>query len=75
MLESIWTLLGNYGLDLTEIADAMASLFKVVEVVEADGSVTTTYEGSLAALADFPVIGEILKAFASLAPVAEETLA
>ena len=66
MLESIWTVLGNYGLDLSEIADAMSGLFAAV--VE-DGEVVG-YSGTLAALADVPVVGEILKAFASFAPSA-----
>lgn len=66
MLESIWTVLGNFGLDLSEIANAMANLFAAV--VDAETGEVVGYSGSLAALADVPVVGEILKAFASFAP-------
>lgn len=75
MLDSIWQLLANYGLDTEEIAGGIGSLFKIVEETDAEGKVTTTYEGSLAALADFPLIGMVLKAFASFAPAVEETVA
>lgn len=68
MLESIWQLLANFGLDIGEIADGINSLFQV----DAEGNVVG---GSLAALADFPIIGMILKAFASFAPVVGETVA
>lgn len=65
MLNSIWQLLANYGLDVKEIADAMGSLIK--PVLDADGNVVG-YEGTLAALVDFPVIGDIVKGFADFAP-------
>lgn len=65
MLDSIWQLLANFGLDVTEIADAMGSLIKV----DAEGNVS----GSLAALIDFPLVGIILNAFASFAPNVPET--
>ena len=65
MLNSIWQLLANYGLDTTEIADAIHSLIQ--PVVDEAGNVTG-YEGTLAALVDFPVIGSVLKGFADLAP-------
>ncbi len=65
MLDSIWQLLANFGLDTTEIANAMGELIKVDE----DGNVT----GSLAALIDFPIVGIILNAFASFAPSVPET--
>ncbi|MEE1503086.1 MAG: hypothetical protein UGF89_02430 [Acutalibacteraceae bacterium] len=68
MLESIWQLLANYGLDVGEIADGINSLFQV----DAEGNVVG---GSLAALADFPIIGMVLKAFASFAPAVGETVA
>ena len=68
MLESIWQLLANYGLDVSEIANGINSLFQV----DAEGNVVG---GSLAALADFPIIGMVLKAFASFAPAASETVA
>lgn len=65
MLDSIWQLLANFGLDVKEIADAMGSLIKV----DAEGNVS----GSLAALIDFPLVGIILNAFASFAPNVPET--
>ena len=68
MLDSIWQLLANYGLDTGEIAGGIGSLFQV----DAEGNVVG---GSLAALADFPIIGAVLKAFASFAPAVEETVA
>lgn len=65
MLDSIWQLLANFGLDVKEISDAMGSLIKV----DAEGNVS----GSLAALIDFPLVGAILNAFASFAPSVSET--
>lgn len=65
MLDSIWQLLANYGLDIEEIADAMGKLIKVVGV-DAEGN--PIYGGNLAALIDFPIIGTILKAFVSFTP-------
>ena len=65
MLNSIWQLLANYGLDTKEIADAMHSLIE--PVVDADGNVVG-YEGTLAAIIDFPIIGDVLKGFADFAP-------
>ena len=71
MLDSIWQLLANYGLDTKEIADSMATLIK--PVVDAEGNVVG-YEGTLAAIVDFPLIGSILKGFADFAPsIAEAT--
>ncbi len=75
MLESIWQLLANYGLDTKEIADGIGSLFSITTTTDADGNVVEVYGGSLAALADFPLIGMVLKAFASFAPAVEETIA
>ncbi|MBO5065556.1 MAG: hypothetical protein J6D06_05510 [Clostridia bacterium] len=65
MLDSIWQLLANYGLDVKEIADAIHSL--VAPVVDAEGNVVG-YEGTLASIVDFPVIGSVLKGFADFAP-------
>ena len=70
MLNSIWQLLANYGLDTKEIADAIHSLIE--PVVDAEG-VVVGYEGTLAAIADFPIIGDILKGFADFAPAIAET--
>lgn len=75
MLDSIWQLLANYGLDTKEIADAIHSLVK--PVVDAEGNVVG-YEGTLAAIVDFPIIGAVLKGFADFAPAvaeASETIA
>lgn len=65
MLDSIWQLLANFGLDTQEIADSIGELIKVDE----DGTVS----GSLAALIDFPIIGVILEAFVSFTPSVTET--
>ena len=70
MLESIWQLLANYGLDVKEIADAIHSLIE--PVVDAEGNVVG-YEGTLAAIVDFPIIGSVLKGFADFAPAVAET--
>ena len=75
MLDSIWQLLANYGLDTGEIADGIGSLFTVTETTGPDGETVTEYGGSLAALADFPIIGMVLQAFASFSPAVEETVA
>lgn len=77
MLDSIWALLGNYGLDLQEISTAIHSLFGTTPAVtDAEGNVIQEagYTGSLAALADFPLIGMILNLFAGFAPAVETTL-
>ena len=70
MLDSIWQLLANYGLDVKEIADAIHSLIE--PVVDAEGNVVG-YEGTLAAIVDFPLIGSVLKGFADFAPGIAET--
>ena len=62
MFESIWEVMANYGMDLTKIANFMAGIFAFDEE-------TGIATGTLAPLADFPVIGDILKAIAGLAPV------
>jgi len=75
MLDSIWQLLANYGLDIGEIADAIGSLFSITTTTDADGNPVEVYGGTLAALADFPIIGMVLRAFASFTPTIEETVA
>ena len=70
MLDSIWQLLANYGLDVKEIADAIHTLIE--PVVDAEGNVVG-YEGTLAAIVDFPIIGSVLKGFADFAPAIAET--
>ena len=75
MLDSIWQLLANYGLDTGDIADGIGSLFTVTETTDAEGNVVTEYGGTLGALADFPIIGMVLQAFASFTPSVEETIA
>lgn len=75
MLDSIWQLLANYGLDTGEIADGISSLFTVIETTDAEGNVVTEYGGTLGALAEFPLIGMVLQAFASFTPKVEETIA
>lgn len=75
MLDSIWQLLANYGLDVGEIAGGISSLFSITTTTDAEGNPVEVYGGSLAALADFPIIGAVLKAFASFTPNIEETIA
>ena len=75
MLDSIWQLLANYGLDTGEIADGIGSLITVTETTDADGNVVTEYGGTLGSLVDFPIIGSIIQIFASFAPAVEETVA
>ena len=70
MLNSIWQLLANYGLDTKEIADAIHSLIE--PVVDAEG-VVVGYEGTLGAIVDFQIIGSIIKGFADFAPAIAET--
>ena len=70
MLNSIWQLLANYGLDTKEIADAIHSLIE--PVVDAEGNVVG-YEGTLGAIVDFPIIGSVIKGFADFAPAIAET--
>ena len=65
MLDSVWQLLANFGLDTEEIATSLAELIKI----DAEGNAT----GSLAALVDFPIVGVLVKALASFAPVVPET--
>ncbi len=75
MLDSIWQLLADSGLDVGEIADGISSLFSITTTTDANGNTVETYGGTLGALADFPIIGMVLKAFASFTPVVEETVA
>ena len=70
MLDSIWQLLANYGLDTKEIADGIHSLIQ--PIVDAEGNVTG-YEGTLGVIANFPLIGDILKGFADFAPTVTTT--
>lgn len=65
MLDSIWQLLKNYGLNVEEISTSIKSL---VEVDDAGNIIG----GMLEPLANFPLIGGILAAFGGFAPNAEE---
>ncbi len=65
MLDSIWQLLKNYGLDIGEISDAIKSLV----VVDENGAIVG---GLLEPMKNFPLIGSILAAFGDFAPKAEE---
>ena len=60
MLDSIWQLLKDNGLNTEEISNGISSLFSVNE----DG----TYGGILASLGDFPLVGTILQLFSSFTP-------
>ena len=60
MLDSIWQLLYDNGLDVEEISNGISSLFSVNE----DGS----FGGILGALGDFPIIGTVLQLFSTFTP-------
>ena len=60
MLDALWQLLKDNGLDAGEISDGISSLFTVNE----DG----TYGGVLGSLGDFPLIGTVLQLFSSFTP-------
>lgn len=60
MLDSIWQLLKDNGLNTEEISNGISSLFSVNE----DG----TFGGILGALGNFPIIGTILQLFSSFTP-------
>ncbi len=61
MLDSIWQLLKNYGLNTDEISESIRSLI----IVDDAGNITG---GLLAPIANFPLIGGILAAFGGFAP-------
>ncbi len=65
MLDSIWQLLKNYGLNIDEISSSIKSLVEV----DADGNIVG---GLLEPIANFPLIGGILSAFGGFAPNVEE---
>lgn len=65
MLDSIWQLLKNYGLNIEEISSSIKSLIEV----DADGNIVG---GLLEPIANFPLVGGILAAFGSFAPNVEE---
>ena len=65
MLDSIWQLLKNYGLNIEEISTSIKSLVEV----DADGNIVG---GLLEPIANFPLIGGILSMFGGFAPNAEE---
>ena len=65
MLDSIWQLLKNYGLNVEDISTSIKSLVKVDE----SGNIVG---GMLEPIANFPLIGGILYASGSFAPNVEE---
>ena len=65
MLDSIWQLLHNYGLNIGEISASIKSLVEV----DADGNIVG---GMLKPIANFPLIGGILGMFGGFAPNVEE---
>ncbi|NMP37777.1 MAG: hypothetical protein GX051_06585 [Clostridiales bacterium] len=71
MLQSIYALLANYGLDVQDIANAMSSL--ITTSIDPDTG-EKVFGGPLAPLASMPVVGEILELFASFAPVVTTTV-
>ena len=64
MLNAIWQLLSDNGLDTADIAESMRKLFYVENGVP---------QGKLASLSDFPIIGILLNLLASFAPAVETT--
>ena len=65
MLDSIWQLLKNYGLNIEEISASIKSLVEV----DADGNIVG---GLLEPIANFPLIGGILGMFGGFAPNVDE---
>ncbi len=61
MLDSIWQLLRNYGLNTDEIGASIRELI----VVDDGGNIV---DGMLKPIANFPLIGGILSAFGGFAP-------
>ncbi len=65
MLDSIWQLLKNFGLNIEEISASIKTLIEVNENGDIIG-------GFLQPIANFPLIGGILSMFGSFAPKVEE---
>ena len=65
MLDSIWQLLKNYGLNVEEISTSIKSLVEV----DANGNIVG---GLLEPIANVPLIGGILSAFGGFAPNVED---
>lgn len=63
MLEALWPLLGNFGVDLEEVAQALSS---VIAPTYDDAGEIIGYTGSLAPFVNVPVIGEIIVSLADL---------
>ncbi len=66
MLDQIWQLLMNFGLDVHEIGDSIRSLIEVDEKGNIVG-------GLLQPIANLPLVGGILGAFGDFAPDSELT--
>ncbi len=66
MLDQIWQLLSNFGLDITEIGAAIKTLIEVDDKGNIIG-------GLLQPIANLPLVGGILGAFGDFAPSAELT--
>ncbi len=61
MLQSVWQLLMNFGVDVDKIAESLK------ELIWLDPD-TNEYVGELAALIDVPVVGDLLKALVTIIP-------
>lgn len=61
MLQSLWQLLANFGVDVDQIAEALK------ELIWLDPD-TNEYVGQLSALIDVPVVGDLLKALVTVIP-------
>lgn len=64
MLDSIWQLLSNNGLNTADIAESIRELFYIDEITGEPG-------GKLRALAGFPILGTLLELLAGFAPALE----
>lgn len=61
MLQSVWQLLMNFGVDVDKIAESLK------ELIWLDPD-TNEYVGELSALIDVPVVGDLLKALVTIIP-------
>lgn len=64
MLTSLWGILGNFGVDLNEVAQALASV--IAPVFDETGENIIGYTGALAPYVDLPVVGDIIVKLAEM---------
>lgn len=63
MLQAIWEILGNYGVDLNQVAQALSSV--ISPNYDEDGNIIG-YSGYLAAFVDLPYVGDVIKQLADI---------